>query len=184
MRLFIAVLLGATLLAGCREQETTPTATDADLSLPADQVIYGLEHAMTANGIRKAVVHGDTAYVNGQGSQLDVMGVKIDFFDETGRPSGNLTSNTGAYDTQGGTMVARGNVVLITSGPTGKRRLESEELHFDVNGDRIWSTKPFVLRDGGRITRGASFRSDTRFENLSIDQARTEGGLPAGGIRF
>lgn len=176
--LFLAVLA----VAACQREATSPGATSADLSLPAEQVIYGLEHNMTTSGIRKAVVRGDTAYVQDQGRLLNLMGVDIDFFDETGRASGELTSTSGVYNTQGGEMVARGNVVLITTGAKGKRRLETEELHFDPQGDRIWSTTPFVLREGGGVTRGKSFRSDTQFKNFTVQGARSSGTTLPGGL--
>lgn len=182
MRFAFICLVAIASLAGCQREATTPSAAAADLALPADQVIYGMEHTMTTNGIRKAVVRGDTAYVNDQGRSLDVTGVDIDFFDETGRSSGQLTSRTGVYDTQGGEMIARGNVVLITSGASGKRRLETEELHFDAAGDRIWSTTSFVLREGGGVTRGKSFRSDTQFKNFTVVGASSSGGTVPGGL--
>lgn len=179
----IALLL---LAAGCGDESTTPAAVADASQLPADQVIYGLRHNMTKDGIRTGVLHSDTAFLFETGRKLDLRTVNLNFYGETGRETGNLTSKTGEYEVGTGNFIARGDVVLVTQGPNGSRRLETEELHYDVRGDRLWSEKPFVLKENGRTTRGNSFRTDARFRNWEVSGARTEGGLPAGskGISF
>jgi hypothetical protein len=55
-----------------------------------------------------------------------------------------------------------------------------------VKTDELWSTKPFVMTQGARTTRGSSFRSNGKFSNFSIQGASTSGGLPTeeSGISF
>ncbi|HEV2129556.1 MAG TPA: LPS export ABC transporter periplasmic protein LptC, partial [Longimicrobiaceae bacterium] len=81
------------------------------------------------------------------------------------------------YDSASGQMVARGNVVLTTLDTDAQRRLETEELHYDLNGDRMWSTQAVVLHDGPTTVHGTSFRADARFQNRVIEGARTTGGV-------
>ena len=76
----------------------------------------------------------------------------------------------------------RGSVVLVTQGANGKRRLTTEELHFEPNSDQVWSPVPFVLVENGQTQRGKSFRSDTRFRNFSIQGG--QGTVPSGAIQF
>ena len=173
-------LLLLVLAAACSGEATTPGRTETAAALPADNVMYGVEHAMTAGGVRKAVLFGDSAYVRQSESEIDVMGVRLTFYDENGAKSGDLTSRTGDYNMDSESMVARGNVVLNLVSRNGEpaRRIESEELNFDLKGDQIWSDQPTVMRQGASVTRGTSFKSDTRFQNLSIANARTEGGVP------
>ncbi len=180
--LLLLALFGAT---GCERDSTTPVAGGDTSELPADQIVYGLRHIMTTEGVRKAYLVGDTAYLNEQGARIDLVGVKLDFFDANGRENGHLTSRTGEYNVRSGEFVARGDAVLITQGAKGERRLETDELHFDSKADQIWSDQPFVVRENGQTSRGDSFRSDTRFENLTVERAR--GTLPTSGsegIRF
>lgn len=182
--LFVFVLM---ILAACGNDATTPSASDAPENLAADQIIYGLQHVMTKEGVRQAVLEGDTAYLRQAGGQIDLVGVRLTFSDENGRESGTLTSNTGTYDLRGSSMVAERNVVLRTHGEQGERVLETEKLHFDVQGDRLWSDEPVVMRDGGTVVRGTSFQSDARFQNVTVTRAQTSGAAPQsreGGISF
>jgi LPS export ABC transporter protein LptC len=143
--------------------------------LPADDIIFGMHHEMTKNGLRSAVLDSDTALLMENGQRFDLKGVHLRFYTDVGAESGTLTSRTGEYRVSSGSFIARGDVVLITKGENGPRRLETEELHYDVSRDQIWSDKPFVVRENGQVTRGTSFRSDTRSQNWTIRGARTEG---------
>lgn len=177
----LLALIAALGVAACDSSSTTPSAVVSTAELPADDVIYGVSHVMTRSGIRSAVLDGDTAYLHENGQRLDLKGVKLKFFAENGRETGTLTSKTGEYNVRDGVFVARGNVVLDTQGPEGTRHLETEELHYTVNSDQLWSDVPFVLQENGRTTRGSSFRSDAKFQKWSVEGASTSGGLPQAG---
>lgn len=185
MRSAFWIALGVLALAACDGESTTPAAVAESAQLPADQVIYGLRHNMTTDGVRSGELLSDSAYMFETGRKLDLKGVRLRFFAENGRETGVLTSSSGEYHTGTGSFVARGDVLLITHAPS--RRLETEELHYDVEGDQLWSDVPFVLREGERVTRGTRFRSDSRFETWSVSNAETSGGLPrtgGGGVSF
>jgi LPS export ABC transporter protein LptC len=176
---YFSIFLLLALLAGCQESSTTPLAsTDAD-SVPAQQVYYGVHHVMTRDGIRSSVLDGDTAYLHEGSETLFLAGVRLTFFTETGALSGTLTSRKGDYDVAGGLFVARDDVVLVTHGADGERRIETDVLSYQVKTDELWSDRPFVMRHGGRTTRGSEFRSDGKFSSWSMSDAQTTGGLPA-----
>ncbi|HEV2150670.1 MAG TPA: LPS export ABC transporter periplasmic protein LptC [Longimicrobiaceae bacterium] len=180
------VLAGLVLAAACRQETTVPTQQDRLAELNVDQVIYGLQHVVTNQGVRKAVMSGDTAYFRDADSSVDLKGVKLDFFNETtGATAGTLTSRTGKYDMRTGAMTATGNAVLTLQGPEGTRTISSEELHYDVQGNRIWSDKPTVMREGAREVRGTSFESDAKFQSVRVHRAEVSGPAPGGGeVRF
>jgi LPS export ABC transporter protein LptC len=187
MRTKIFLLSAIVALAGCQSSATSPSPAETLQEMAADQIMFGVEHRMTSSGIRRAVLYGDTAYVQQGGGMIDVVGVRMVFFDENGRETGNLTSRTGKYQLRAGTMIAEGNVVLRTEGENTQRVLETEQLHFDVNGDRLWSDQAVTMREGGRTIRGTSFQSDGRFQNVTIQRAQTSGAplnTPDGGISF
>ena len=175
------MLAAALLAAGCGHDSTTPSATVDASEMPADQVLFGLHHVMTKDGVRTAVLDSDTAYMKDEGRTFDLRVVRLRFFNESGQESGTLTSRTGEYNADTGVFVARGNAVLVTQGQQGPRRLESEELHYDTRRDQLWSDLPFTLTEGGRVSRGTSFRTDSRFENWTVTQPKTTGGLPQDG---
>lgn len=173
-----ALLLNA---IACADEATVPAASE-EAELPADQTVTGLRHFMTSQGVRKALLLADSAYVREGGRRFDLVAVDVEFYDPAGRAAGDLTSETGEYVISGGSFVARGDVVLITEGPEGPRRLETDELHYDPNNDELWSDVPFVFREAGRETRGISFRSDADFRNFTVEGA--QGQLPGEAIVF
>ncbi len=174
------------LLAACGSESTTPGAIADVGDLPADNVIHDLTHRMTRDGIRSAELRSDTAFYFDVERRFDLQSVNLVFYHETGQQSGTLNSLTGEYRVGTGAFIARGSVVLITQGEQGERRVETEELHYDVAGDQIWSDVDFVMTEAGRTTRGSSFRTDTQFERWTVTDARTQGGAaqPTGGISF
>lgn len=182
----LLLLLAVALLPACREEATVPTRQDTLARLSVDQVLYDTEHVMTRKGVRRAILHADSAYFRDNDSRVDLRGVRLEFFNEqTGAVSGTLTSQTGEYDVQTGAMISRGNAVLTLA--EGNRRIESEELNYDLQADRVWSAKPTVMRENGREMRGESFESDTRFQNLTVHRAKVTGIKPSdegGQIRF
>jgi len=166
------------LFAGCQESSTTPSATANTDTLPAERVFYGVHHVITKDGVRSSVLDGDTAYLHQGSETLFLSGVRLAFFAENGTQSGTLTSRKGEYDVTGGLFVAREDVVLVTNGPEGERRIETDALNYHVKTDELWSDEPFVMTEGGRTTRGTKFKSDGKFSSFSIDNAKTSGGLP------
>lgn len=171
---------------GCEQESTTPSAVANAAALPADQIIYGLHHVMTKNGVRSSTVDGDTALMHEDEQRLDVSGVHVTFFDATGAQSGNLTSKKGTYDIAEGRFVATDDVVLVTRAQGGQRRVETEELIYEVNTDQLHTDKPFTMTEGGRTTRGTSFQTDGSFTTWTVRNAETSGGIsPEGsGLSF
>jgi LPS export ABC transporter protein LptC len=174
-------LIGVLLLAACGESSTTPSDVMSTADLAADQVVYGLHHIMTKDGVRSAVLDSDTAYLRDQGDTFELSGVRLSFFDENGVSTGDLTARSGTYNRTTGLFVARDDVVLVTQTPTGTRRIESQNLNYETSSNRLWSSVPFVMTEGSRVTRGSSFESDGKFESWSANDVQTTGGLPTEG---
>jgi LPS export ABC transporter protein LptC len=176
-------LIFTMMLVACQQISTTPSEiTNADMQ--ADAVAYGVKHVMTRNGVRVSELRADTAFQASTGHSMNLQGVRLTFFTENGIEGGNLTSRAGEYNLETGQFTALGDVVLVTTGPTGTRRLQSELLNYDLKTDEIWTDSRFTLTEGSRVTRGTSFRSDGKFENWTVRNAETEGGLPIEGTGF
>jgi LPS export ABC transporter protein LptC len=184
MAVRMIVVAAALALAGCGGGGVSPTAGGDFAELPADQVLFNLRHSMTSEGVRKALLLSDTGYVRQEDREVDLIGVHLTLFDPRGEEAAVLTARTGSFNSQTGMMVARGEVVLVATGPDGSRQLETEELHYDLQGDRMWSDLEVAMREGGRTMYGTSFRSDGRFENVRVTEARTRGGIPGDRLRF
>ncbi len=154
------------LLAGCGSEAGTPSAPAEAFMLPADNVFFEIREVMLSNGVIAAVLTADSALVWDGERRVDLIGVDVQFHDERGAPAGTLTSRTGEFD--GVTFIGRGSVVLVTEGPQGTRTLESEQLTFELRDDVIWTESPFLLTEGGRTSRGTSFRTDSRFSTWEV----------------
>lgn len=172
-------------VAACDRGPSTPSAVVNEADVPRADMFFGLHNVMTKSGVRSAILRSDTAYLEDNGQRWDLAGVELQFFTESGAESGTLTSRTGEYDMNTGSFVAREDVLLITKGPDGERRIETEELTYEVTSDQVRSDKPFVMTRNGTVTRGTSFTSDIHGKTWTAEGLRTEG-IEAGGseLRF
>lgn len=173
----LPALAALALLAGaCRQQATQPATTGKDsVAATADQIVFGMQQKVTNEGVRKADLRSDTAFTRPNDPVVRLRGVRLVFFDENGKQSGQLTSRTGEYNSREGTMIARGNAVLILSGEKGPRTIRTEELHYETKADRVWSDKATTMAEAGQTYNGNSFQSDTKFTNVTVQQLRTSG---------
>ena len=171
---FLLAILMTTFLAACGGDEADSSQVLSPDELPPGDVTFGVTHVMTKQGVRSAVLEADTAVQIQNGRRWDLRGVAIDFFTETGAESGTLTSRRGEYTPEDGSFIARDSVVLVTRSEQGTRRLETEELYYDVQTAEIWSDSAWVLDEGGSRSRGTSFRSDVNGENWTAVGLETE----------
>jgi LPS export ABC transporter protein LptC len=165
-------------LAACNGP-TTPVTSNYQ-QLPADQVMYGMEHNMSNGGIRTAHLKADTALMYNDSSALQLRVVDLDVFTEQGVVRAELTSQKGELDQTTNRMVARGNVVLVVKGENG-RTIYTEELHYDPNQKQIWSdVKIRQVFPDGRENTATSFRADDQFKNFTAQNVTGSAGV----IRF
>lgn len=176
MRAIAFVLVSAVGLAACRGP--AEPANGYYESLAADNVMTGVHHAVTVDGIRRSLLRSDTTLVFNDSAAVQLRGVNLEIYGDDGNLRATLTSSTGALDQNTNQMVARGDVVLIVHGHEG-RTVWTEELHYDPNQKRIWSdVRTRTLTERGEELTGEGFSSDEDFRNFEVQQ-------PAGtGIRI
>ena len=90
--------------------------------------------------------------------------VRVDFYDEEGARSSELTAREGEIQQLTRDMTARGNVVLTTTEGT---RMTTEELHFGNREQLITSDRRVRVEREGDALEGVGFSSDPdlkRFE--------------------
>jgi LPS export ABC transporter protein LptC len=158
--------LALLLAASCQDEPAVPTIADDLQLMGADQVMEGGRHYFTQEGIRSAVLNFDTAFQWRDSVNLHLRGLDLTVFNEDGSERARVTSERGTVDRRADRMVARRNVILIVPGQD--RRVETEELHYDPEGGRIWSDSAFVMIHQGRTHRGSAFTSDLEFRNFTI----------------
>ena len=166
-RLAVLLVAGSGAFLACSAEQPPETVGLELLAEGADQVMVSVQHFMTREGIRRANLHADTAYVMDEQSTIELRHVRLVFFDNEGAEESVLTADAGSYHMQSGDMDAAGNVVVVRS--DGTQRLETEQLAYDAAADKLRSETPFVFTQPDRVIRGSAFTSDPSLENRQVD---------------
>ena len=154
-------MLCLALLAGCSGPERPPTA--ASPADTADQVIFGLKHQLTNDGVLRTRVEAETAYFY-QASQKALMRrIKVTFYSQEGKVTSTLTAEGGLYEWRTGNMEARGHVVAVTP---DNRHLTTSVLSYDRQTGSIVGPEAFVFDSPERHLEGEGFTSDPDFKNV------------------
>jgi LPS export ABC transporter protein LptC len=177
LAVLVAILATGAMLAACQDKGVTPrvTQTAAD---SADQILFGLMHYVTEDGIKRSLVEADTAYLYDATQTAELKKVKVTFYDEKGAVSSVVTADEGTYFQQSGGMTARGNVVGTS--PDG-RTLRTSELKYEPNSKKVSSDKAFTYMREGNLLQGDGFVSDVDFTNIMVDRPRGLEGSTGGG---
>ncbi|MEZ4414693.1 MAG: LPS export ABC transporter periplasmic protein LptC [Gemmatimonadota bacterium] len=174
------VLLATTILSAACEQATTTNVVPPELvNLQADNLVLGMEHEITQNGVRYATLHADTAYYFKDDGKYELLSVSLQVFTTTGVERATMTSEWGELTEATEAMVARRNVVLLL--PDRDGRLETSELNYDPMNEKFWSDSATVFTEAGRVTRGTGFEADLNFTNIRVRGASIRG---RGVVRF
>ncbi len=167
--------LSALTLAACQDDAIRPPIS-AVAPDSADQVLEGMEHLITTDGVRRTRVIADTAFLYESTNLARLKVVKVTFYDANGNERSTVTSDSGLYHMRDGSMSAWGHVVAVTP---DNRRLQSAELKYDSRSKQISSDKPFVYDRADQHLEGNGFTSDPDFRNVVTRQPR--GGERRGG---
>ena len=167
----IGLLLTLIPLGGCGDPDAVPVASSDLQEIDADNVIFGMVSFITANGIREGHVQADTAYLFVDSAKAELHQMRILFFNEDGTQRATVTGTSGEWDQTTDRMTAWGDVLLIVH--SDQRRIETQELNYDPESERIWSDSATVqTMVDGSITRGSAFESDMEFRNVRIASIR------------
>jgi LPS export ABC transporter protein LptC len=161
-------------LGACQADQDTPVASEFMRGIDAP-VVFGMTSFITVDGVREGRVRADTAYSFADSTKVDLRRMEVLFYDENGRERATVVGSTGEWDQETNRMIARGDVVLRVH--TDSSRIESAEIHYDPDNDRIWSDSATVrtLADG-TVTRGTAFESDIEFTNVVVRDPRGSAG--------
>ena len=177
----LAVLVLAAGSVACQEENATPTASPPLLETGADLVMTDIKLNITQENIRTGELFADTAFLFRDSSAYHLRQLELVMFHETGAQEARVTAERGRFTPNTRAMTAWGNVILVIT--EGNKRVESQELHYDPNGDRIWSDSATTMIEPGRISEGLGFESDLDFRRTvvgpgSIRNTGVGGGTP------
>lgn len=175
--LWVAFLIPA---LGCEPDPPAPLAEAALLRLQCDQLMVGLEHYLTAEGIRRAHVLADTACFLENRSTVLLSKARMTFYGSEGEVASTLTSDSATYEWLTGDMEALGNVVVVD--PETGRRVETSVLYYERAREQIWSDRRTKMTEpDGTVVEGVGFRSSSGLDRVEMESARlTRPARPAG----
>lgn len=167
----LLVFLAAAAVAGTVACSAEPEGTTPQPSIfddGADQVMLGVEHYLTRDGVRRGVLHADTASTFEDASEIQLRRLEIEFFDEAGADRGVLTARSGVYDLATGDMTVRGDVDLrgsLEGGPPS--RLETDSLTYTSSADELRTGARWTLRHpDGTVERGTGLVTDPALRRI------------------
>jgi LPS export ABC transporter protein LptC len=158
-------LLCATLAGGCGEQNGVP-APGSTGELP-DQEVTDFVLTETDEGTPVWTLYARHAATYRARNIVVARGVRVDFFDEQGARTSELTAHEGEINERTRDMIARGDVVIQTTEGT---RMTSQELRFLNRTQRIVSPVEQLVRveRGGDVLTGYGFESDPELEQFEF----------------
>ena len=156
------------LASACGQDQASTGELPSIFAEGADQVLLGVEHYLTREGVRTARVLADTAYTYEGVAQMDMRGLRIEFFDEEGLEDAVLTSASGIYDLESGDLTVRGRVVVDARLEDGERsRLETDSLVYTAEGKQLTTDASWVLSHGdGSVERGNGLVTTSSLETI------------------
>jgi LPS export ABC transporter protein LptC len=178
----ILVVACLSALTACGDSGEPPLVAEDALSLneEANQVVFGLEHWVTREGIRRARIMADTAFFIEERAQVELRVMHVVFFDVAGDTTSILTSAKGTYHWNTQDMVAEEDVVVVN--PSDGSRIETSVLYYNRGEDRIWGDQSAKMwKSDGTVVEGTSFETNSRMDDVVIGGASVRrAGQPSG----
>ncbi|MCI0493624.1 LPS export ABC transporter periplasmic protein LptC [candidate division KSB1 bacterium] len=164
--LFVAILSIFLILSNCRKKHESASANSEDLEFP-DQEGWNSVVTTTKNGLVSAIIHYGRMQQFKKKKVVELFeGIKVDFFDEKGKPTSNLISETGKINEVTNDIEASGNVVVVSD--TGIT-LRTKYLKWDNNIEKIISNEFVTIITADQDTFfGKGFESDQNLNNWRI----------------
>jgi len=162
----LPLLVLSALVGGCGERhELTPSSHSGVLP---DEEVQDFAITETDAGTVEWKLYAQKAQMFDVKNLITAYGVRVNFFDEKGKQSSQLTAREGDINQVSRDMTARGNVVILNSDGT---RMSTQSLRFLNREQKIVSDELVRVEQKGNVLQGVGFESDP---NLKHYQFRTQ----------
>lgn len=156
----LALVIG---LGAC-ERAQTARPTSSTVELP-DQEVSDFVLTETDEGAIQWKMFARSAAIYNARNVVIASGIRVDFFDEKGERSSELTAHEGEIHQLTRDMVARGNVVMQTSEGT---RMSTQQLRFLNRTQKIVSDQFVRVERDGDVLTGYGFESDPNLNHFEF----------------
>ena len=161
---FLALGLLGTVVAGCSGgKKLSSSGTSGELP---DSEVEDFSVTETDSGRPQWTLFAKNADTYTARDLVTARTLRIDFFDEKTRAkTSELIAREGELYQRTRDLVARGNVVLMT---TEGWRMSTEEMHFLNSRRKITSDKLVRVEKEGTVLEGVGFESDPNLEHFEF----------------
>jgi LPS export ABC transporter protein LptC len=151
------------LLGGCGQQRSTgPVGSTGELP---DQEVRNFVLTETDQGNPVWKLYARYAAMYDARNSIVARGVRVDFYDQQGRKTSELSAREGEIDQMSRDMTARGNVVIQTTEGT---RMTTEELRFLNRSQKLRTDREVRFERAGNVLTGVGFESDPGLEHYKF----------------
>jgi LPS export ABC transporter protein LptC len=159
----LALVLGVLSVAGCSgSKRAGPVGSGAEFP---DQEVTDFVLTETDQGRPQWTLYARYAATYQAKNLVVARDVRVDFFDDKGARSSELTARQGEIQQQTRDMTARGNVVMQTTEGT---RMTTELLNFSNTRQQITSDRLVRVERDGDVLEGTGFASDPALHHFEF----------------
>ncbi len=171
----VGLCVGASvlLLAACGKARPDATAAVEAVADTADQVMFGLKQNVTQDGVRKAFLESDTAFLYENAGRADLRNVRVTFFGTAGDTSSVVTGKLGSYEWRTGKMEAHDDVVVLLS---NGGRLNTSVLRYDQAKNEVSTDQHYTYVGPDQNATGEGFVTDPTLAKFRTSHARGRAG--------
>lgn len=167
--LMLALLLVPALLAGCGERRGLgPSGKTGELP---DQQVEDFAITETNSGVVEWKLYAQKADMFDVKNTVIAYGVRVDFYDDKGKPTSQLTARQGEINQGTRDMTARGNVVLQNSSGA---HMTTQSMRFLNRDQKIVSDELVRVEQNGNVLMGVGFESDPGLKHYTF-RTRVQG---------
>ena len=167
MKLHSAVLYSVTFLFvlslfGCGGDEEGGLRGSRTL---ADQEVDGFTLTQTREGARVWSISAEHALIYEDADRVEMIDLRVDFFDEAGEVRSTLTANEGVLARRTSDMEVLGDVVVYAADGTV---LTTEKLTWDERKGQVETDRPVRVTKGRDVMTGVGLEADPDLKNIRV----------------
>ena len=157
-----AIVALTLLLFGCGGDEGGGSRGSRTL---ADQEIDGFTLTQTREGSKVWSISADHALVFNDADRIEMMDLRVDFFDEDGEVRSTLTANEGVLARRTNDMEVTDNVVVYAADGT---ILTTDKLTWNERKGKVESDRPVRVTKGDDVMTGVGVEADPDLKNIKV----------------
>jgi LPS export ABC transporter protein LptC len=148
--------------AGCSDDDTGGVRRSGDF---ADQEVDGFTLTQTHDGRRVWSISAEHALIYEDADRVEMIELRVDFFDEEGEVRSTLTANEGVLKRRTNDMEVLGSVVVYAADGT---ILTTERLTWDEHRGKVDTDRPFRVTKDTDVMTGVGMEADPDLKNIRV----------------